>query len=112
MSSGVPQGSVSGPLLFLIFVNDLTEQISSECRLFADDALRYNTRDISHVLREDPSKLNNWSKVWQLKFKIDKCAVLSVKDLKQHQAKDNVTKDLEMLITIHISSFELSYKSD
>ena len=42
MSSGVPQGSVSGPLLFLIFVNDLTEQISSECRLFADDALLYN----------------------------------------------------------------------
>ena len=51
MSSGVPQGLALGPLLFLIFVNDLTEQISFECRLFADDALLYNTREESHVLQ-------------------------------------------------------------
>ena len=59
MSSGLPQGSVLEPLLFLIFVNDLPEQISSECRLFADDALLYSTRDKSHVLQEDLKKLSN-----------------------------------------------------
>ena len=63
---------------------NLTEQISSECRLFVDNALLYNTRDKSHVLQE--LKLKNRSKVWQLKFNIYKCAILSVKNLKQHQA--------------------------
>ena len=43
--SGVPQGSVLGPLLFLIFINDLLSYINSECRLFADDAVLYNTRE-------------------------------------------------------------------
>ena len=74
-----------GPLLFLIFVNDLPEQISSEYRLFAYDSLLYNIRDKSYVLQEDHNKLDNWSKVQQLKFSINKCAVLSVKDLNQHK---------------------------
>ena len=60
--SGVPQGSVLGPLLFLMYVNDLTDQLSSECRLFADDALLYNTRDKAHILQEDLNKLGNWSR--------------------------------------------------
>ena len=63
MSSGVPQGLALGPLLFLIFVNDLPEQISSEYRLFAYDSLLYNIRDKSYVLQEDHNKLDNWSKV-------------------------------------------------
>ena len=65
-------------------MNDLTEQILSEFRLFADCALLYNTRDESHVLQGDLYKLNNWSKVWELKFSIDKSAVLSVKDPKRY----------------------------
>ena len=69
--------------MFLIFVNDLTEQISSKFRLFADGALQYNTRDKSHDLQEDPNKLvESLTK----KLIIDKCAVLSVKFLKQQQA--------------------------
>ena len=87
VSPGVPQGSVLGPLLFLIFVNNLTEKISSECRLFVDDALLHDTRDQYYVLQEDIYKLNNWSKVvQQLEFNIDTCAVLSVENLKHHQA--------------------------
>ena len=63
VSFEVPQGLVLEPLFFLIFVYDLAEQISSECRLFADEDLLYNTRDKSHVLQGDLNKLNNWSKV-------------------------------------------------
>ena len=69
--------------MFLVFVHDLTEQISSECRLFADDAMLYNTKDKSHGLQEDPNKLvESLTK----KLIIDKCAVLSVNFLKQQQA--------------------------
>ena len=85
VSSGVPQGTVLGPLLFLIFINDLTDQITSECCLFADDALLYNTRSNSQVLQEDLNQLETWSRDWQLFFNIDKCSVLSVKDPKLDQ---------------------------
>ena len=78
--SGVPQGSVLGPLLFLLYVNDLPESIKSECRLFADDTLLYNTRENKQVLQRDLDMLGSWSRRWQLSFNIDKCSVLSVKD--------------------------------
>lgn len=76
--SGVPQGSVLGPLLFLLYINDLPSSISSECRLFADDALVYNTRKNSNLLQEDLDKLSSWSALWQLTFNASKCSVISI----------------------------------
>jgi len=78
--SGVPQGSVLGPLLFLLYVNDLPLTVSSECRLFADDALLYNTRKRNNVLQEDLNKLYIWSQKWQMTFNPSKCSVLSIGD--------------------------------
>jgi hypothetical protein len=76
--SGVPQGSVLGPLLFLLYINDLPRNISSECRLFADDALLYNVRENRNTLQEDLDKLQKWASIWQLSFNATKCSVLSV----------------------------------
>jgi len=84
--SGVPQGSVLGPLLFLLYINDLPEQITSQCRLFADDALLYNTRENTSVLQDDLNKLESWSHTWQLSFNSSKCSVLSVGEKDSQQA--------------------------
>jgi len=83
--SGVPQGSVLGPLLFLLYINDLPSRLQSECRLFADDALVFNTRNNQSVLQNDLGALEHWSHTWQLSFNPSKCSVLSVgeKDSKQ-----------------------------
>ena len=84
--SGVPQGSVLGPLLFLLYINDLPSLINSECRLFADDAVIYNTRNNSEILQNDLNKLQSWACEWQLSFNSSKCSVLSVGEKKSEQA--------------------------
>ena len=74
--SGVPQGTVLGPLLFLSFINDLSSGITSKIRLFADDCLIYrpikNIED-SAALQRDLDILHRWSTTWNMKFNTDKC---------------------------------------
>ena len=60
VTSGVPQGSVLGPILFLIFINDLPQSLSSKVRLFADDAILYlevASADDCQMLQSDLNKL-------------------------------------------------------
>ena len=75
IGSGVPQGSVLGPLLFLVYINDLTEGISSNMRLFADDSsLFIKVRDIEESqtqLMEDLDKITNWARQWKMEFNPD-----------------------------------------
>jgi len=87
--SGVPQGSVLGPLLFLVFINDLPQWIkNSMLLLFADDTKVY--RKISEnndeiLLQSDLDSLVSWTKEWCLKFNVDKCKVMRVAHTGQHQ---------------------------
>ena len=74
--SGVPQGSILGPLFFLVFINDLPNGIKSNCKMFADDTKLYNKTENHLDLQQDINKLFNWSKNWQLDFNIDKCKIL------------------------------------
>ena len=79
--SGVPQGSVLGPLLFLAFINDLENGLHSRIRLFADDTILYapiDSPDDAVHLQEDLLKLEAWASKWQMEFNVDKCLLLSV----------------------------------
>ena len=79
--SGIPQGSVLGPLLFVIYINDLPEEVVSDVYLFADDTKilkQVNSRDDSLVLQKDIDNLERWSRDWLLKFHPDKCHVLTL----------------------------------
>ena len=81
VTSGVPQGSVLGPILFLIYINDLPNSLSSKVRLFADDAIVY--REIKSPkdcleLQNDLNKLMAWEKKWLMEFNPSKCEILSV----------------------------------
>ena len=74
--SGVPQGSVLGPILFLIYINDLEDDISSKVLKFADDTkvFRKVTNDTDkQSLQEDLDKLVKWSEKWQILFNFGKC---------------------------------------
>ena len=73
--SGVPQGSVLGPLLFLIYVNDLDDNITSNVLKFADDtkvSRKINTDGDKQHLQNGLDKLVKWSEKWQMLFNFRK----------------------------------------
>ena len=76
VSSGIPQGSILGPVLFTVFINDLPECVQSYCRVFADDTKIYNKTSDSKVLQHDVDMLQEWSQKWCLFFNSLKCKVL------------------------------------
>jgi hypothetical protein len=81
VTSGVPQGSVLGPVLFIIFINDIDEEIKSRLWKFADDLKmlgRVSTEADVDQLRGDIDKLVEWSEEWQLSFNLDKCKVMHI----------------------------------
>lgn len=80
VTSGVPQGSVLGPLLFLIYVNDLPANLTSEIRLFADDCALY--RPISNnndhlLLQADLLIIEEWCQTWQMTVNVNKTKLVS-----------------------------------
>jgi hypothetical protein len=78
---GVPQGTVLGPLMFLICINDIGNDIKSKIRLFANDSLLYlaiSTKDDCKQLQQDLDRMVNWTKPWQMIFNPLKCYVLKI----------------------------------
>ena len=79
--SGVPQGSVSGPLLFLIYIDDLDTNIVSNRSKFADDTkLCHRARNPDDImeLQDNINKLVDWANKWQINFNVDKCSVMQI----------------------------------
>ena len=82
VTSGVPQGSILGPILFLIYVNDLPDMVRNTIKMFADDTKLYNkikTQQDCISLQDDLHALSEWSRKWLLKFNESKCVVLRIK---------------------------------
>ena len=80
VTSGVPQGSVLGPVLFLLFINDLPTGISNFIKMFADDTKLYSglrTAD-DDSLQKDLEVLQDWSSKWLMRFHPEKCKVMKL----------------------------------
>ena len=104
VTSGVPQGTVLGPTLFLIYINDIADNINSTIRLFADDSVVYrqiNSPDDHRILQEDLQKLVEWSKTWQTEFNVDKCAIMNFGILRNISKFDYKMKKQSLQVVKH-----------
>ena len=72
------QGSILGPILFTIFINDLPDYVEGTCKINADDTELYGKAARGDVLQRDLVRLQEWSQMWDLSFNIAKCKVMHI----------------------------------
>ena len=102
VSSGVPQGSVLGPTLFIYYINDLPDSTDQIVRLFADDSKVYseiNSQEDVDKLQKGINDMVQWSEKWLMRFNSKKCKILHLgKNNKKHvyhMKEGNETRQLE-----------------
>ena len=91
---GVPQGTILGPTLFLIYINDIVMGLKSCAKLYADDCVIYRvieSEDDNAILQQDLNTLCDWSAKWQLKFNTDKCKIMHIS-----HSRNNIFKEYFM----------------
>ena len=106
--SGVPQGNVLGPILFLIFINDLPNYVECSVKLFAGDTKLYfiaNCPIDSNLIQNDIDHMNKWSDCWLLVFNAKKCKVIHYGNSKQHNQYTLKALDVSTLI---LKKFKMS----
>ena len=98
VTSGVPQGSVLGPLLFIIYISDLDLGLVSKINKFADDTkMGINADSDAAVkqLQEDLRKVGEWSKKWQMPFNLDKCKIMHIGHKNKNEKYELLGKEIE-----------------
>ena len=102
---GAPQSSVLGPLLFLIYINDLSDCLSSICKIFADDTSLFSFANDKYVLRDelnsDLKKIGDWAVQWETKFNPD-----PHKQAQEVHFSNRTNKDSSLSITFNNSKVE------
>ena len=117
VKSGVPQGTILGPILFIIYINDISTDLTSTVKIYADDTKIYRTISSPDVdipaLQCDLDRLGIWANKWQMHFNPDKCEVMRITHRKdktkpiyslggQFRSVEN-TKDLGVTISSDLS---------
>ena len=119
VESGVPQGTVLGPQLFLAFINNLPKAVSSRVRLFADDCVLYRkveTNADCHALQEDLRSLEEWERHRCMSFNAAKCSSIAItrkqkKVLHQYSLHNQILECVDSIILSYAFKMRQDYLS-
>ena len=103
----VQQGTVLGPLLFSLHINDLTADIESEIRLFADDCVCYREikdKEDTLKLQRDIDRLGNWARKWGMRFQPVKCNMMQLTN--KHLNKIQASYTLEGTVLENVDNIK------
>ena len=107
--SGVPQGTVLWPLLFLTYINGLPDCLaSSETKLIADDSLLFrvvNSQQDADYLQKDLTALEKWEREWKMSFHPEKCTVIRMHATKNSVINTTYTLHNQVLQTTDSSKY-------
>ena len=115
VTSGVPQGSVIGPILFLVYINDLPDCVSSSIRLFADDTIIYRhikSEADGQALQDDLRHLEDWERSWQMEFHPGKCTVLRITHKRKPIIRQYYLHNLQLETTTESKYLGVTVTSD
>ena len=92
IKAGVPQGTVLGPLLFLLYINDLPDNLDNPSRLFADDTsllkVHRPNEDVTMSLNQDMEKINIWTKQWKMSLNPKKTEAMTISNFRNPQVQN------------------------
>ena len=90
VGSGVPQGSVLGPLFFVLYINDIDKNVKNKLAIYADDTKIWSESQSHETLQNDLNSISEWARIWEMKFNVSKCPVV------RHVGKNNEHKLYKM----------------
>ena len=115
VESGVPQGTVLGPLLFIAYINDIADQVKSDIRLFADDCVCYRIikDELDCVtLQEDINNLGKWARAWGMRFQPSKCNMIRFSRKRKNVENDYFLEGSELHFHSEVKYLGVTITSD
>ena len=113
--SGVPQGTVLGPIIFLVHINDIADNVTSEIRLFADDCdchREINNSNDCAELQKDIDTLGKWAESWGMRFQRVKCTLMTLSRKKKTIEYKYTLKGIELEFLTSIKYLEVNITND
>ena len=113
-ATGVPQGSVLGPLLFNIYINDIAQNIQSTSKLYADDlklSCIVNKENNCNILQNDMKELNKWCAENNLQLNLEKCFVMSFSNKLNEIANNYVINNQSLTKVSSFKDLVITYDS-